>query len=652
MKKLLAALLLLPLLASAATVTPEATTASTSGGVDDTSDSFTPVVGDLLVVGVCASGTVLDPAALTSSVGGFTFTQVNTVLSNTSSDMLYLFVSDAFVSSATAQTVTFDSTADVSLGTVIMVAAIAGAGDDGTAAIVQTAEEANQTTGSTPNAVFAGSADTGNPTLGFVCNTANPAGVSEPTGWTEAGDAGYASPDRGGEWVYRNSGFTGTDIVWNSTYGGTASGAAMTVEIEAGAAAPSFSVSPTAAPATDGVTISGTALGDATITVKAVGVSPGDGTPTCTQIQAGQNDGGTAALATGSDTWVATVSNNFTATGTNPIPVMDYHVCARNGSGDSSVVSLANEDRSPRSGYALVTLTSLSATSIFDCAACINGGSGDAYYAPDVAVGDVVEYEINTNESGFCDVSFGSDGDHELDPSFAGACDDLQSFEYSIEDVSSATTGLFNVGTFAADDTVYNGNTAPTCAIESEDAVRLLVEDAAMTAVNMSVIGSCEDEDGHTMSASIDTGTLPVGTALSGTGNLTWSGTPTTEDEGGEAITAEICDLPGDCTTYNFTVYTVNTWAAPNLDDLDVTDAEAAIVAAAPWRQFNPGLSIGDYICGTGQAFLHVADQDPNSGAATGPTEVIDVNLVGAVIPDTDGMTLAEAIAAIEAVCP
>jgi hypothetical protein len=231
---LLALVLWLPLAAGAATVTPEVNTADT-GATPNTSGAFTPATDDLLVVAVCATGTADVTAALTSSVGGFTFTQVEYVTYAGDTAGLFLYVSDALVSDTSSQTVTWTEAADPALGTNIMVAAIAGIELDGLDAIVQTAEEGNQADSSIPETIFAGAAATGNPTLGFACNGLSPANITEPSGWTEGGDIGHASPDHGAEWAYRNSGFTGTTITWQTEYGsaGSIQTAAMSVEIDA-----------------------------------------------------------------------------------------------------------------------------------------------------------------------------------------------------------------------------------------------------------------------------------------------------------------------------------------------------------------------------------------------------------------------------------
>ncbi len=431
-----------------------------------------------------------------------------------------------------------------------------------------------------------------------------------------------------------------------SSIGGQSAISSLADRATIGGGAPEFTVAPTATATTNGYIISGTITCTGTCTVLAVACAPGDAAPTSAEIETQDCGGGNAALISDAEVWTTGVSNNFSLTASSLPPRLDVYVSGTDGSTDTAVVSLPESDRAARVGFAIYELSTISATSIFDL---------DSYFTPDVAGGDVIEYEDDTNEDSDCNVSFEADGDFVLTPVGAGDCDGLRSFEISYEDVSSATTGLFTaptVGVFSTDDTVYVNNNPPVCDIDAQAAVRLLSEDDAMASVDISAVGNCTDEDGHTLSASIDTGTLPVGTSLSGTGNLTWSGTPTTEDEGGEAITVEICDQAGDCTTFDFTVYTVNTWVVPDLDDLSASEAETAIIAAAPWRAFDAGLNIAGYVCGSGQDFLNVADQDPNAAAAAEPLEVIDISIVGAVIPDVSGMTLAEAIAAIEAVCP
>jgi hypothetical protein len=298
----------------------------------------------------------------------------------------------------------------------------------------------------------------------------------------------------------------------------------------------------------------------------------------------------------------------------------------------------------------------------------------DSYFDPDCADGDVFEYENTVNGKANCVVNIATDGrltfyDHtdgqntgpgESGDSSDDGIDDCAgqlSFEISYEDASSATDGLFTaptVGNFATDDTIYVNNTAPVC--EPEPALQKVLDlDEAMTSVDLETFGNCEDEDGDALSYSITSGTLPSGTSLGGTGDRTWSGTPDTNDEEGEAITVTVTDPAGDSTTYDFTAFVVDPVGAftmPDCDSLTASECEDLVVEAAPWREEDPGLIVGGFVCGTGQPFLTIADTDPDAGVATEPFAAITVYLVGAVIPDLTGMTAADAIAAIEALCP
>lgn len=199
-----------------ATVTHEISTADT-GNTPNASGAFTPAADDLLIVFIVASATVTDPAssALTNSQG-ITFTQILRAQCASGVDSIYAFVANSLVTSgqAVSQTVTFNP-ADVANGTNIFVAAVAGMTRVGIDAILQSAKQDNQAAG-TPAPAFGASAQTGNPTLGVIGNATNPAGLTPPTSWTEGGDIGYATPTTGGEYVYRNSGFTGTTITWGS----------------------------------------------------------------------------------------------------------------------------------------------------------------------------------------------------------------------------------------------------------------------------------------------------------------------------------------------------------------------------------------------------------------------------------------------------
>lgn len=233
MSKVLNCLFLLSvsITAHAATVTHRVATASTSNATSYASGSFTPAAGDLLVAFVVTSGTVATGTMTDSQSLGFT--KITSALKNASADTVYAFVSNS-QAAASSMTVTFDCTGDAATGAIIFVVSVSGLTKVGLSAIAQSATQENQTAGGTPAPAFNNATRIGNPTLGCIGNSSNPAGLTPPTNWTEdaAGDTGYNSPTTGGEYAFRDSGFNGTTITWGGTSATAFSG--IVLEIDAG----------------------------------------------------------------------------------------------------------------------------------------------------------------------------------------------------------------------------------------------------------------------------------------------------------------------------------------------------------------------------------------------------------------------------------
>lgn len=231
---LLAFSLALPATAIAATVTHESALAD-SGGTPNTSTSFDPTIGDLIVVKVQASATVQATATLTSSLGaGLTFTQVAAFAYAGNVHSLYIFVADSLIESGEdiPQTVDFDVASDPSTGTVIIVERWAGMEKTGATAFVQAASDPANAA-STIDMTFGAAVTTTNPTTGIAANATNPATLTPPTNWTEAAssDVGYSSPTGGAHSVYRESGFSGTNVVWGAATDTV--GAGLMIELDA-----------------------------------------------------------------------------------------------------------------------------------------------------------------------------------------------------------------------------------------------------------------------------------------------------------------------------------------------------------------------------------------------------------------------------------
>lgn len=200
-----------------ATVTHAAFLATTSQAASYVSAAFTPAVDDQIVVFALITATAA-AGSCTDSQGG-TYTRITTSTKAGGSDKMYLFVRDALVPAASSTTCTVDIAGDGGTGCVMFVARVAGMTRTGASAARQSAVQNGQSAGTTPAPVFGSAALTDNPTLGAVFNGTSPATMTPPTSWTEDanGDKGYSTPTAGGEYVFRDSGFTGTTITWGST---------------------------------------------------------------------------------------------------------------------------------------------------------------------------------------------------------------------------------------------------------------------------------------------------------------------------------------------------------------------------------------------------------------------------------------------------
>lgn len=189
-------------------------TASTDNASSYASGSFAPAANDLLVAFVGAAATLAAAPTMVDSQGlGFTLVRSFPRSGNTA----YVFVANA-LAAASSMTVTFDCTGDGATGAVIQVARVSGMTLVGIAAI-RNSGGFDGAASTTPTGEFVafGSSLTTNPTLGMVMNSTNPAGLTEPSGWTERDDTGFNTPSSGAQYVSRDSGFAGTTITWGGT---------------------------------------------------------------------------------------------------------------------------------------------------------------------------------------------------------------------------------------------------------------------------------------------------------------------------------------------------------------------------------------------------------------------------------------------------
>lgn len=198
-----------------AAVTHGQVLASTSNASSYTTASFTPAAGDLLVVFVAKSASLVD-GTVTDSLGG-TYTLYATANKASGNDECHVFIANQ-LTNGSARTITYDCAGDAATGCFIFVARVSGMTRIGVSAGRQSAAVNTGGAGTTPAPTFGVACLTGNPTLGLIFNETSPAGMTPPTGWTEpVADQGIAQPTSGAEYVARNSGFTGTTVTWGST---------------------------------------------------------------------------------------------------------------------------------------------------------------------------------------------------------------------------------------------------------------------------------------------------------------------------------------------------------------------------------------------------------------------------------------------------
>lgn len=130
-------------------------------------------------------------------------------------------------------TIRFDCTGDAATGCNMV--CYATTGYDTANPVPQAARSATGAAGTTPAVTLDSARDTNNTTLGFVGNSTSPAGVTEPSGWTETEDVGHANPTTGAEAAFRDGGETNATVTWGST--SASAWQAIVIEIKAAAAA-------------------------------------------------------------------------------------------------------------------------------------------------------------------------------------------------------------------------------------------------------------------------------------------------------------------------------------------------------------------------------------------------------------------------------
>ena len=187
-----------------------------SSGTDTTAyatSAFTPTAGEVLVAFFEFETYNGGAIAVTDSQGG-SWSRVTESSRTAAVDTVQCYVRNSTVS-ATSMTVTFTEPLGAA-GCNGAVFSMTGVNGSGSSCIVQS-QIANDSGASTPTAAFSSTTATGNATLLACFNSANPSGVTSPTGWSDGSNIGHALPTAGERTSYRDSGFAGTTVTWGSS---------------------------------------------------------------------------------------------------------------------------------------------------------------------------------------------------------------------------------------------------------------------------------------------------------------------------------------------------------------------------------------------------------------------------------------------------
>lgn len=209
------------------TVTVQASLFSTSGFSTYTTASYTPANGDLLIAIVDVDGP--DGTGVSDSLGG-TWTSLYDDTAVTGRSVYYRTT----FSNGSAMTFSVTSS-PAAAGCNIVIKSVSGTSGAAPVNTIVQDIDASFAGGGTPAVTFGAALTAGNCVIGAVFNTSNPAGVTEPSGYTETIDSGHATNNQGMETCYKSGSLSGTTVTWGST--SATSGVVFAVEVKAASTA-------------------------------------------------------------------------------------------------------------------------------------------------------------------------------------------------------------------------------------------------------------------------------------------------------------------------------------------------------------------------------------------------------------------------------
>ena len=221
-----------------ATVTHAATaTWSTTGG--NTTNTFTPALFDLIVVVTGSTGVTTASVTDNNTDGHGQYTQIGATRTGFStSGNLQIWIRNSVIGSATSTIVTASQSGSTGGG--LDCYRVAGMRRTGATAARSNGGQSTGGAGNTPAPVLSLTPLTGNPIITAVCNGANPAGVTQPTSYTEPTNVGYNTPTTGMNTAFINSGITNATITWGTASASIFASLAIELDTSAPQAGPVF----------------------------------------------------------------------------------------------------------------------------------------------------------------------------------------------------------------------------------------------------------------------------------------------------------------------------------------------------------------------------------------------------------------------------
>ena len=444
--------------------------------------------------------------------------------------------------------------------------------------------------------------------------------------------------------------------------------------------APSFSAGPVVQDQDDNsYTLSATA--DANSTWYAVAVKRGESAPTAAQIKLGQNSASVAAEAAVNKSVTQAVADTMTLGGSLDLPLYDIYTVLNNAGGDSSVASLVGEFLDPATGKQFQTVTILDVASVtnanppvvgtdlvhnFSTGQLIRPYGGDmtqfdathANYAgatsptPDdglkyfqITVLTTTTFELDGLDSTGWDAYTGGADCPAGFSFFEGASpavvdDDIwEADSVTVPDTFNIT--LFPDGTltydaggdgsqqrivmrvydisaeaWTANVTQYFNNTKPSLKVAFPDPVRFLRNVAfSLTPIKDIFV---EDIDDDVLTLTSLTG-APTSIVIGGGGDSI-EGTTADAASTGNMMTLRVTDEAGDFTDFVINFDVIATFAMPDVDDGDKTEATAisditgaGLQSPAVKQAFDPATTIGNVWKQTPAATTVHAVDEPTS---------------------------------------